>query len=86
LSTKGYEAAFKLTGEVMNHTNWPLHCLDVGGCFPVTYENTSPLPPPLENYLSVIDEGANALNLPEDCYLMCEPKRALTADGMSVVT
>lgn len=86
VSTKGYEAAFKLTGEVLSQTNGPLHCLDVGGGFPVAYENTSPLPPPLEDYLSVIDEGANALNLPEECYLMCEPGRALTADGMSVVT
>lgn len=86
VTTKGYEAAFRLTGEVLSQTNEPIHCLDVGGGFPVSYENTSPPPPPLEDYLSVIDDGARALNLPDDCYLMCEPGRALTADGMSVVT
>lgn len=85
VSTKGYEAAFKLTGEVLGQTNGPVHCLDVGGGFPAMYANTSPPPPPLENYLSVIDEGAKSLNLPDDCYLMCEPGRALTANGMSMV-
>lgn len=84
VTTDGYEAALRLTGEVLSQTNEPIHCLDVGGGFPAPYEDTSP--PPLENYLSVIDEGAAALNLPDACYLMCEPGRALTAEGMSVVT
>ncbi len=86
VSTSGYEAAFNLTGDVLSQTNEPIHCLDVGGGFPVTYENTVPSPPPLEDYMSVIDAGIEALNLPADCHLMCEPGRALTADGMSVVT
>jgi len=86
VSTSGYEAAFQLAGEVLSQTSEPIHCLDVGGGFPANYENTIPSPPPLDDYLRVIDEGARALNLPEDCYLMCEPGRALCADGMSVVT
>jgi len=84
VTTDGYQAAFELAGEVLSQTNCPLHCLDVGGGFPAAYEDSAP--PPLAEYLSVIDKGAAALNLPENCYLMCEPGRAITADGMSVVT
>ncbi len=86
VTTSGYEAAFRITGEVLSQTNCPIQCLDVGGGFPVSYENTRPPAPPLEEYLSVIKKGVETLNLPEDCYLMCEPGRVMVADGMSVVT
>lgn len=86
VSTSGYETAFRITGDVLSRTNCPIHCLDVGGGFPVNYENTIPPAPPLEEYMSVINGGVETLNLPEDCYLMCEPGRAMVADGMSVVT
>lgn len=84
VTTEGYQRAFELTAEVLGQTNCPLHCLDVGGGFPAAYEDETP--PPLSDYFSVINAGAESLNLPNECYLMCEPGRAMTADGMSVVT
>jgi len=83
-STFAYSQAFTLVKEVLSQTNFPLHCLDIGGGFPVRYEGTTLSP--LEDYFEVIRDGVRSLNLTEKCDLMCEPGRALVADGMSVLT
>ncbi len=84
LTTDGYEAAFDLTAQVLAKSNIPIQCLDVGGGFPASYETVSP--PSLETFLEVISTRVDALNLPPECHVMCEPGRALVANAMSVVT
>ena len=42
--------------------------------------------PPLAKYIRTIIEGVASLTLGHATTLMCEPGRALVADGMSVVT
>src|SRR4030095_17145837 len=42
-------------------------------------------PPPLEDFIEAIESGVRRLRLRRDCVLMCEPGRALVADGLSLV-
>jgi ornithine decarboxylase len=58
--------------------------LDVGGGFPAPYQGVQM--PPLESYMDEINDGLARLNLRRDCVVMCEPGRAMVADGMSLVT
>ena len=51
--------------------------LDVGGGFPAKYLGTNM--PPLEDYMTAIEDGAKRIKLRRDCVLMCEPGRALVA-------
>jgi ornithine decarboxylase len=79
-----YAAALALCGEVLEKAKVPLQYLDVGGGFPAPYLGVNL--PPLEEFMSEIEEGVAALKLRRDCVLMCEPGRALVAEAMSVVT
>lgn len=83
-TTKGHEAAFEVTRQVLDKAGVEIVCLDVGGGFPAPYPEYNP--PPLQDYLDVISRGVKSLSLPEGCELMCEPGRAMVAHGMSVVT
>jgi ornithine decarboxylase len=78
-----YRRALALCGEVLSSAGVAPACLSVGGGFPAHYHGLRL--PPLEEYLRAIREAAAALRL-EGCALMCEPGRALVADGCSVVT
>jgi len=78
-----YSQALKIVGEVLELAKVPIQCLDVGGGFPAQYlTNTVP---PLESFVAEIEAGVAALKLRRDCVLMCEPGRALVAEGMSLV-
>jgi ornithine decarboxylase len=57
--------------------------LDIGGGFPASYDGVEI--PPLQDYFDIIEAGVKSLNLPEDCELMCEPGRALVANGCSLI-
>ncbi|MEJ0067485.1 MAG: hypothetical protein WDO24_00535 [Pseudomonadota bacterium] len=73
-----------IVGEVIDAAKVDIHYLDVGGGFPSTYLGT--VAPPLDEFISEIEDGVRALRLRRDCVLMCEPGRALVATGMSLVT
>jgi ornithine decarboxylase len=79
-----YAEATKIVGDVLERTKLPIQILDVGGGFPAEYLANKP--PPLESYVAEIEEGVKALKLRRDCVLMCEPGRALVAEGISLVT
>ncbi len=55
----------------------------MGGGFPAAYPNAAP--PPLDTYFAEIEAGVHLLELPDGCGLLCEPGRALVADGCSLV-
>ena len=74
-----YGQALAIVGEVLEQARLPIQMLDVGGGFPVEYVGTNM--PPLEDFIAEIEAGAKALKLRRDCVLMCEPGRALVADG-----
>jgi len=79
-----YSQALAICGQVLEQAKVPIQILDVGGGFPAQYlSNTVP---PLEDFVSAIETGVQALKLRRDCVLMCEPGRALVAEGISLVT
>jgi ornithine decarboxylase len=79
-----FAQALALVGQVLEAAKLPIQLLDVGGGFPAEYVGTNM--PPLEAYMAEIEAGAKALGLRRDCTLMCEPGRALVAEGISLVT
>jgi ornithine decarboxylase len=78
-----YRKAMELAGGVIERAGVDIHVLDVGGGFPAHYPGTQA--PPLTSYIDEIVEAAKSIRLRRDCVLMCEPGRALVADGMSLL-
>jgi ornithine decarboxylase len=84
LVPRAYKTALDMVGGVLEAAKVDLHMLDVGGGFPAPYQGVQM--PPLESYMDEINDGLARLNLRRDCVVMCEPGRAMVADGMSLVT
>jgi ornithine decarboxylase len=83
LLPRAYRTALGIVGEVIDAAKVDIHYLDVGGGFPSTYLGSEA--PPLDEFISEIEDGLRDLKLRRDCVLMCEPGRALVATGMSLV-
>lgn len=81
-------AAFGISLDIANRVitagGIEIRYLDVGGGFPAAYAGVNT--PPLEAYFEAIGEGLGRLNLPDGVTVMCEPGRALVADGVSLIT
>ena len=84
LDPRLFETAFALAGEVLRESGVAPVCLDVGGGFPARYPGAAV--PALDEFLVAVRAGLRSLSLPGDCQVMCEPGRALVADGISVLT
>ena len=82
-SPDAYRTALSLVGRVVEMSGTDIHFLDVGGGFPAPYPGTDA--PPLETFFEAIDAGLMELGLRRDCVVMCEPGRALVAEGMSLI-
>jgi ornithine decarboxylase len=78
-----YTAALEMVGGVVEQAKVQLNFLDVGGGFPGYYADAQA--PPLEDFIEAIESGVRRLKLRRDCVLMCEPGRALVADGCNLV-
>ena len=83
LAPAAFSDAFNDVRRTLSLCGAKITCIDVGGGFPVRYAGIDP--PALDQFLAVIAHEFESLGL-EDCALMCEPGRALVADGMSVLT
>lgn len=83
LSPEAYSQALAAVGRVLERAQTPIQLLDVGGGFPVNYPGTNA--PPLESFIDAIEAATKVLWLRRDCTLMCEPGRAVVADGVSLV-
>lgn len=82
-SVEAFTVALELASNVIESAGVPLRFLNVGGGFPIDYPG---LPaPPLERYLETVGAGLRRLALPLECTLLCEPGRALVAEGGSLV-
>lgn len=77
-----YADAIRLAGEVIRGAGVAPVLFDVGGGFPVSYVN-SPAPD-LEDFFDAIREAYGTLGL-RGCRLICEPGRALVAEGQSLI-
>jgi ornithine decarboxylase len=78
-----YTSALEMVGRVVEQAKVELNFLDVGGGFPGYYADTQA--PPLEDFIEAIESGVRRLKLRRDCVLMCEPGRALVADGCNLI-
>jgi ornithine decarboxylase len=70
------QKAIALSGVIVDVVN-------VGGGFPSAYPGM--MPPPLAEYVSVIETGFSSLLTTQACELWCEPGRALSAETASLI-
>jgi ornithine decarboxylase len=78
-----YREALHRAGEIIRAAGVAPVCLDVGGGFPVRYNGAAV--PPLADFMRAITDGLAALDLPQDCEIVAEPGRVLTAEGCSLL-
>lgn len=78
-----WRVAMDVAAHVIGVAGVPVRYLDVGGGFPAAYSNHAV--PPLEDFFAVIRDCLRESPVGPDCFVMCEPGRALVADSMSLV-
>jgi ornithine decarboxylase len=83
LTPQAFDQALTLVGQVLEKGGVDVQFLDVGGGFPVAYPQQDL--EPLDAYFETVRYGLTSLGLRNDCVLMCEPGRALVADGCSLL-
>ncbi len=83
LDPGAWERALLLAGSVIAEAGTAPDVLDVGGGFPVPYDDA--VPPPLDDFVAAIRRGVARLGLGPSTELWCEPGRALVAEAESVV-
>ncbi|MBL8686623.1 MAG: type III PLP-dependent enzyme [Alphaproteobacteria bacterium] len=83
LHPSAYVRALGLVDETLKKAKIKLGFLDVGGGFPAGYVGQKTLP--LTEYAQAIKTTVRGLPVDKDCTLMCEPGRALVAEGMSII-
>jgi ornithine decarboxylase len=82
LSPFSYAQAIEMARRTEELAGIDIAALDIGGGFPGPYHNNDV--PPYHSYFSAIREAL--ATLPNRPKLLCEPGRALIAEGMSLVT
>ncbi|NDC57032.1 MAG: type III PLP-dependent enzyme, partial [Alphaproteobacteria bacterium] len=76
--------ALALCGDLIKQSGVTLDVLDVGGGFPVAYQDDDV--PALTQFFDVIREGLAKLALPKSCEVWCEPGRAMVGGGETLIT
>jgi ornithine decarboxylase len=83
LSPFSYAQAIEIAQRTVNLAGVDIVALDMGGGFPAAYAGEEP--PPFHWYFDMIKEALANLGRP-NLHVMCEPGRALVAQGISLVT
>ncbi|MDE2134245.1 MAG: type III PLP-dependent enzyme [Alphaproteobacteria bacterium] len=83
LSPFSYAQAIEITRRTVVKAGIDIAALDIGGGFPGPYTNNDV--PPYHWYFDTIKEALATLER-DDLPLLCEPGRALIAEGMSLIT
>ena len=83
LSPFSYAQAIEIAQRTINLAGVEIAALDMGGGFPAAYAGQEP--PPFHWYFDMIKEALSNLGRP-NLNVMCEPGRALVAEGISLVT
>jgi ornithine decarboxylase len=81
---QAYVRALTICAETAAKARVPLHAIDAGGGFPAVYPGVPQ--PPLSAYFGAIADARQALGFDPNTAFLCEPGRALCADGVTVVT
>jgi ornithine decarboxylase len=84
LSSPSYARAIELAHDTMKLAGIEIAALDVGGGFPAPYPGHNV--PPYGEYFEAIGEALATLPNAGKLSLLCEPGRALVAEGVSLVT
>lgn len=84
LDPEAFRAGLAMVADVLERSNVAIHYLDVGGGFPAAYEGQDV--PQLADFVAAIEQGLSGVKRRGDCVLMCEPGRALVANGASLLT
>ncbi len=80
---EAYGKALKTAGEVIAQAGVEIDSLNVGGGFPAHYVGHDV--PPIEDFLAEIRSAYAELDLPDNVVLMCEPGRAMVAEGCTML-
>ncbi|MDE3016226.1 MAG: type III PLP-dependent enzyme, partial [Pseudomonadota bacterium] len=83
MQPEAYPAAMQSVGELLTRHEVRLDVIDIGGGFPSLYPGLTP--PPLSHYMKAIKKGLKAVPAFAECQVICEPGRALVAEGGSTV-
>lgn len=83
LSAFSYAQAVEIVRRTLDKSGVKITGLDIGGGFPAPYINNDV--PPFLWYFDTIKEAIDTLEIP-DLPLLCEPGRALVAEGVSLIT
>ena len=78
-----YANAIQTAAELLAEADVRIDILDIGGGFPSIYPGM--LPPPLGHYMNAIKRGLKSQPQLAHCQVLCEPGRALVAEGGSAV-
>lgn len=83
MNPEAYPATIERVVRLIAETGVKLDVLDIGGGFPSIYPGMTP--PPLGHYMRTIKKALKAHPSLEHARVVCEPGRALVAEGGSVV-
>ncbi len=83
MNPQAYEAAVQIVVDLLTQSDVRLDVLDIGGGFPSIYPSMTP--PPLMDYMQTIKAALTNQPMLSECEIICEPGRALVAEGGSVV-
>lgn len=80
---EAYRHAIEIASSVLNKLPFKVRLIDIGGGFPKAYPGF-PVPP-LDDFISTIEQAAASLPMQTGGELLAEPGRALAAPGLSAV-
>ncbi len=83
MNPEAYVTAVQKVVDLVTQSGVRLDTLDIGGGFPSVYPGLTP--PPLGAYMRAIRKSLKSHAMLADCQILCEPGRALVAEGGSVV-
>jgi len=83
LSSFSYGQAIEIARRAIDKSGIKIAALDIGGGFPAQYNNNDV--PPYHWYFDTIREALATLER-DDLRILCEPGRALVAEGLSLIT
>lgn len=83
MDPEAYSHAIQLVVDLLVETGVKLDTVDIGGGFPSVYPGLTP--PPLGAYMRTIKKALKSQPMLAGCRVLCEPGRALVAEGGSLV-
>jgi len=81
---QAYRRALRAACDIIRQADVTISSLDIGGGFPIAYPDFETSPP--QAFFDAIKDEAKQAGLPDGCTLMCEPGRALVAEGQTLLT